>query len=255
VQAGLNRAFRSLWSAAVHLTAEWRPVVATSLGTRGRRTWGREAGGVMLTTIGMWLGAAVGLVLVFAAWMYYRAVAGGNRAMAELAARIEPVTQALTRGETPASADLLRFAQDRVTRKVLFGTLDAAKRTDLFPAQHLTWESMAEADLVAWLCHPNELGCPPDGLELVARVPAPDSGRGDSIYFLFRYRTVEPHWAAKDGWLAGVAGPYPIGAPPVPQGRGTFSRFEAIDSRTAESHVAVAHETVFGDVPPVARSA
>lgn len=209
----------------------------------------------MLKTMALWLGSAVGVVLVLLAWLRYRAAAGGRRALETLAARIQPVTEALGRGADPPSADLLRFAEDRATRLVLFGRLKAADRADLFPSQYLTWEHMAEADLVAWLCHPNELGCPPSDMELVARVPEPNADPKDSMYFVFRYRVVEPHWLAKAGWLAGVAGPYPTGAPPVPSARGTFSQFEAIDLRTPEAHVAIAHEASFGKTRAKARSA
>ena len=201
----------------------------------------------MLTTILFWLGGAVGVVMVLVAWLYYRTVAGARRAFRELAARIEPVTQALANGQIPAQADLVRFAQDRETRKVLFAALEGAGRADLFPAEWRTWEHMAEADLVAWLNHPNELGCPPAAIELVARVPDPGAATDHAFYFVFRYRTLEPHWQAKAGWMAGVSGPYDTAAPPVPHARGTFSRFEAFDSRTPEQHVAVVHDAVFGN--------
>jgi hypothetical protein len=120
------------------------------------------------------------------------------------------------------------------------------ERTDLFPVTYRTWELMAEADLVAWLCHPNELGGPPSEVELISRVPEPDASSPDRIYFVFRYRTEEPHWAAKDGWLAGVAGPYATAGTPEPQGRATFSRFEAVESRPPAEHVALVHASVFG---------
>ena len=200
-----------------------------------------------MTTILLWLGGAAGVVLMLVVWLYYRAAAGGQRAYQKLVARIQPVTQALANGQSPAEADLVRFAQDRETRKALYTTLDAAGRADLFPSQFRTTEHMAEADLIAWLNHPNELGCPPSEIELVARVTEPGAPSTDSVYFVFRFRTLEPHWQAKAGWLAGVAGPYSTAAAPAPDAKGTFSRFEAIESRTPEDHVAVVHEAVVGN--------
>jgi hypothetical protein len=100
---------------------------------------------------------------------------------------------------------------------------------------------MAEANLIGWLNHPNELRSPPDQIELMKKVKAP---RADGYYFVFRYRVEEPHWAAKDGWMAGVAGPYDLTGAPAPHARGTFSRFEAYDSRTPEEHVEVTHRAV-----------
>jgi hypothetical protein len=203
----------------------------------------------MLKTIGIAVAAFAALILVLVGWLYYRAVAGGRRAYAALASRIGPVADALAKQEEPSPSDLQRFAAERETRKVLFDALNAFDRTGLFPAEYRTWELMAEADLVAWLCHPNELGDPPAQIELLARVPEPGNVDGKSVYFVFRYRTLEPHWAAKDGWLAGVAGPYAIDAPPTPHGNGTFSRFEAAESRTPEEHVALVHAAIFGGAP------
>jgi hypothetical protein len=155
--------------------------------------------------------------------------------------------QALERGEEPSDTLLHRYAENRETRKVLFDVLTSANKVELFPQKYLAWEMLAEADLVAWLCHPNELGSPPSEIEMVAELPTPDAPSEDSAYFLFRYRMQEPHWAAKDGWIAGVAGPYATSGPFSSSANGTFSRFEAIDSRSPEEHVAVAHVTVFGE--------
>lgn len=52
-------------------------------------------------------------------------------------------------------------------------------------------------------------------------------------FFVFRFRTKPPHWAAKDGWLAGVAGPYWENEEPDLVPAGVFSRFEAFSNRLA----------------------
>lgn len=201
----------------------------------------------MLKTLGLFVAGLVAVMVGLVAWLYVRAVRGQRRAYGALLDRIAPVTQDLARGETPQSALLDRYAADRETRKVLFDALDTANRRDLFPSKYLTWEMLAEADLVAWLCHPNELGAPPSEIELVARLPEPGAASQDSAYFLFKYRMHEPHWAAKNGWLAGVAGPYDTAGEPRTHGRGTFSRFEAIDFRSPEEHVAIVHKSVVGE--------
>jgi hypothetical protein len=160
---------------------------------------------------------------------------------AKLRARIAPVTEALERGDTPAAESLLSFAKDRVTRKVLYDSLAEHDKVELFPQEHRTWEAFAEADLVAWLCHPNELGAPPDEIELTMQLPAPGDAEGPNRYFLLRFRTHPPHWAAGDGWMAGVAGPYDVEKEPEPHALGTFSRFGAYDSRRPEEHVEATH--------------
>jgi hypothetical protein len=178
--------------------------------------------------------SVVGMFALFVVWRLYATIAGGRRAYRGLLAQIAPITQALGAGRDPTEADLVAFASDRRTRRVLYDVLDHQSKLHLFPSQFLTWEAMAEADLAAWLNHPNELGSPPDEMELVTRVRAPQA---DTHYFAFRFRMRPPHWAAKDGWLAGVAGPYDLSKDPRPYASGTFSRFESFDSRTPEQHV------------------
>lgn len=190
------------------------------------------------------VGSVAGLILLFILWLIYRAIAGGRRAYLRLAARISPVVTALAAGKDPDPHDLMAYARDRVTRKVLYDALEFHKKVHLFPKEFLTHEALAEADLVAWLCHPNELGSPPDDIQLTARIPPPGGGSPSSSYFLFKYRMMPPHWAAKDGWMAGVAGPFDLTADPVTSAPGTFSRFEAYDSRTPEEHVRVTHALV-----------
>jgi hypothetical protein len=186
----------------------------------------------------------VALVVAFVVWRLWATIAGGSRAYAALREKMRPVVSALDAGETPAAADLERFAADRATRKVLHEELEERGRLDLFPAGFLTQESMAEADMCAWLNHPNELAAIPDEIELMEVVPSPGDAGGR--YYLFRYRVREPHWAAKDGWMAGVAGPYPAGGPVARTARGTFSRFEAYDSRTPAEHVRAVHDLIAG---------
>jgi hypothetical protein len=186
------------------------------------------------------------VVGTFVLWRLWATLAGARAAYRRLLERIGPVKARLVAGQEPDAADLERFARDRETRKVLYEALEHHDKLALFPPQYLTAEAMAEADLVQWLCHPNELGTAPDEMELMATVPAPAEGFAGQRYFVFRYRTKPPHWAAPDGWLAGVAGPYSPDGPPVSSASGTFSRFEAYEARTPDEHVRVTHDLVVG---------
>ena len=196
----------------------------------------------MLRSVLYVVGGLGALIVTFIVWRIYATIVRGQRAYRARRAAIAPVAEALEAGRTPSDADLQTFARDRNTRQVLHDVLAEAEKLHLFPKEFLTWPALAEANLVGWLCHPNELQGPPDEIELMATVPAP--GTAGTHYFLFRYRTHEPHWAAKDGWMAGVAGPYDLSQQPAPFGAGTFSRFEKFDSRTPEEHVAIHHRLV-----------
>jgi hypothetical protein len=93
--------------------------------------------------------------------------------------------------------------------------------------------------MVDWLMYPTELNAVPDEIELM-KVVTVDTGLTDGIYdyYLFRFRTHEPHWAAKDGWMAGVSGPYLRKDEPTTESLGdTFSSFTKWDAKTPDEHV------------------
>jgi hypothetical protein len=204
----------------------------------------------LLKTVLYVVGGCAGLVAAFIVWRLYATIVGGSRAYKARLDAIAPVTDALSAGRQPNEADLQRFARDRKTRQVLHDVLAESQKLHLFPKEFMTWQALAESNLVGWLDHPNELQVAPDEIELMATLPAP--GAPNTHYFLFRYRTHEPHWAAKEGWMAGVAGPYDLTTQPAPYAPGTFSRFEAFDARTPEEHVRAHHLLVIErqNVPP-----
>ena len=190
------------------------------------------------------IGAVVGVVVVFLAVMYFRAVRGGKKVFLDIMRSLDPILLALQDGKEPDAGLVREAAAGARTRNALFDMHLRYQRLDLFPSQFHTWEAMTESDLVFWLLHPNELGCQPDEIELMEQVPADDGGGlMQQYYFVFRYRTHPPHWAAKDGWLAGVVGPHNLRAEPAPGSQAVFSRFDAYDSRTPEEHVRITQET------------
>ena len=134
-------------------------------------------------------------------------------------------------------AVVAEIAADPESRKWLFDGLQKLERTHLYPAEYRTQAALAESDLVNWLIHPTELGRAPEEIELVQAVPfdtATDAGWAD--YYLFRFRTEPPHWAARYGWLAGVAGPFLRKDQPTIQALGdTFSAFTPWDRNRRRS--------------------
>jgi hypothetical protein len=187
-------------------------------------------------------GVLAGLVALLSGWLYWRIVTGGEKSYRQLATKIQAVETRLAAGQDPDPADLERFARDRATRRVLYDALQRHQKLSLFPSRYRTQESMAEADLVVWLTHPNELASVPDEMELMASLPVPGPGFDGQRYHLFRFRTQPPHWAADKGWLAGVAGPYLGDGSLEKTAPGTWSELEAFDSRTPEDHVRMSHD-------------
>jgi hypothetical protein len=131
------------------------------------------------------------------------------------------------------------IATDPESRKWLFDGLQKLERTQLYPAEYRTQAALAESDLVNWLIHPAELGRAPEEVELVRAVPfdtRTEDGWAD--YYLFRFRTESPHWAARYDWIAGVAGPFLRKDQPTIESLGdTFSAFTPWDRKTEVEHV------------------
>jgi hypothetical protein len=161
-----------------------------------------------------------------------------KRARAKLAAVLDP----LDAGQEPDPAAVRQLAADRETRNALYDALAERGKQALFPREYRTRQAFAESDLAFWLSHPNELKNVPDEMQ-VAQVVTVPTDVGPVEYYLFRFRTNPPHWAADKGWMAGVSGPYardPKAALAAPAG--TFSELEPFDARSAQDHVRAFHE-------------
>jgi hypothetical protein len=124
-------------------------------------------------------------------------------------------------------------------RNWLYVALRRLGKSSLFPETYRTQKAFAEANMVNWLVYPTELNRVPDEIELM-KVVTVDTGLPGGIYdyYLFRFRTNEPHWAAKNGWIAGVSGPYLRKDQPTTDALGdTFSSFAKWDAKTPDEHV------------------
>jgi hypothetical protein len=91
----------------------------------------------------------IALIVLFIIWRLYATVVGGRKAYRPLLAEIAPITEALRAGREPAVADLVDFAGDRRTRRVLYDALAQESKLHIFPRSFFTWEAMSEADLAA----------------------------------------------------------------------------------------------------------
>ncbi len=189
------------------------------------------------------VGSVIALIVLFIVWRLiatFRATGTRNRLIDE---QMAPIVEKLKAGREPNESELLSYAIRPDTRRALHEALVEHDRESLFPKEYMTPEAAAEADMVFWLLHPNELGSVPDSIELTTRVKREREGM-DLEYFVYRFRMNEPHWAAKDGWTVGVSGPYLKDAPLYSWAPGTFSTFEKYDEKTPEEHVNRVHEAM-----------
>jgi hypothetical protein len=186
--------------------------------------------------------ALLGLCVAFVAWRYFATIAAGAQRTADIKRRIDAVLSPLNTGGQPELQQLRVLAEDPATRNMLRESLNALNHSRLFPAEYATEEAMAESELVFWLRHPNELGDSPNAIELMERQTRPYK-EGVVAYYVFRYRTHPPHWAANQGWLAGVAGPYPASVTVSPEVHPTaFSAFKPYAESTPTEHIDWYHD-------------
>ena len=154
----------------------------------------------------------------------------------------------LAHGRPLATGVVATVAASPEVRNLLFDHLKDKDLTELMPARYRTQAALAESNMVRWLVYPTELGRAPDQIEM-KKVLSIDTESDDGIldYYLFRFRTLPPHWAAKDGWMAGVAGPFVRKESPTTDSNGgTFSDFEPWASRTPAEHMGDVQELLEG---------
>jgi hypothetical protein len=180
-------------------------------------------------------------IIVFAAVAYVILVARTLRASArrdqEVASLLDPVMAQVASSEAVPAAAIDELARNPLTRNRLYDALQKLGRGDLFPAAFYTTEAFAESDLSYWLAHGHELGQAPDEIELIERFIRDDSSGEKRTYCVFKYRVHPPHWAASNGWLVGIAGPYSDDENPTTMASQTFSAFEPLDTRTPSEHL------------------
>ncbi|MBE8725365.1 hypothetical protein [Flavobacterium hungaricum] len=153
------------------------------------------------------IGVIVLAILFFAIYRYI-VVSIQNKKLNEIRlGRIKPIYEKLSNGLEVTKEDVFPFASDLLTRQITFQLLKEYKKLELFPDVFNTIEKGAETDLANWLEFPTELDACPDEIELEEKVTIDFDGN-NVFYYVFKFKTYEPHWASKNDWMLGVVGPY-----------------------------------------------
>ncbi len=138
----------------------------------------------------------------------------------------------IRQGQTPGDSFVMGLASDPNVRARFYEGLADMGRTDLFPERWATQDALAESAMVEWLCHPSELGGPPEEIETILKHTVDISDEG-FVFYLMRFRTGGQ--AATD-WMVGLTGPYQHGTL-SPRGWATFSAYEPVTARTLSEHL------------------
>jgi hypothetical protein len=167
---------------------------------------------------------AIPIVMIAFLWWRWTSVSRGARQRDEKLLRVlEPVAQRLAAKEQVDEAEIAALARQPQYRPMLYDMLAYFERIDLFPLGDLAPVAQGEGRLAYWMMHPNELQDAPSEIELVEEVVRQRHGL-DLKFFVYRYRMAAGHWAHKDGWLLGLAGPFLEKDAPYSGPAGGFSR-------------------------------
>ncbi|HXL57545.1 MAG TPA: helix-turn-helix domain-containing protein [Chitinophagaceae bacterium] len=91
--------------------------------------------------------------------------------------------------------------------------------------------------------YPAELDTIPSKIEFVTKEIIQEADT-TFTYYVFKFKTDPPHWAAEDGWMIGCVGPYRKFDNPYAWPKGTFSRFNHIDSVSTKEEAIWCHDHV-----------
>lgn len=192
------------------------------------------------------IGLLVLVIVVFAVYRLLTVKRQNNKLNAERFNRVKELYNKLESGQGITEYDVLPFAKNLLTRQTAFQLLADHDKTNLFPKEFNNLISSAESNLANWLEFPTELNACPDEMEHIKRVTFDFDGQNNFVHYeVFKYKVNEPHWAAKDGWILGVVGPYFDDSQPYDFPQATFSRVSStLDKVTPDEEAKWVHDNI-----------
>jgi hypothetical protein len=177
----------------------------------------------MIKIVAIVAGVVVLLLVVFIISRWTSVGRGMRQRDERLLVRLDPIGKRIEAGQTISSQEIEALAARPEIRFMLFRMLRAMNRPDLLPTKYSSSVAQGESALAYWMMHPNELQDAPEAIEIVETIQRPIDGQ-EKTFHVYRYRMSAGHWAAKDGWLLGLAGPMESYVEPYSEMPGAFSR-------------------------------
>ena len=168
------------------------------------------------------VGVVVGLAVAFVIWRFTSVARGAHRRDELLLGRIDPLLKRLDANEPTSRADVEELAVCSEIRYLLYAVLRNMGRGDLLPERFASSIDQGASALGYWIMHPNELQDPPEVIEFVETVRRPFDG-SEADFHVYRYKMAPGHWAGKDRWLLGLAGPMSDEGEPYSELPGAFA--------------------------------
>ncbi len=188
----------------------------------------------MIKIIVIAVAVVVVLLIGFIIWRLSSVRRGMRQRDEKLLLRLDPIGKKIEAGQTVSTEEVEALAARPEIRFLLFAMLRHMKRPELLPTKHCSAVQQGESALAYWMMHPNELQDAPEAIELVGTVKRPVDGQ-ETDFHVYRYKMPAGHWAAKDGWILGLAGPMKPGVEPYSEMPGAFSRVGDIDGKVKPS--------------------
>jgi hypothetical protein len=185
------------------------------------------------------LAIAGGLLLLAVVFLFWRltSVGRGMRKRDEkLLARFDAIGKKMEAGQPVSPDEIEALAVRPENRFMLFVLLREMKRPELLPTNYSSSVSQGESALAYWMMHPNELQDAPEMIELVETLTR-NVGGEIAEFHVYRYKMAQGHWAAKDGWILGLAGPMTQGVDPYSSLPGAFSRVGDVEGTIKPSEL------------------
>ncbi len=151
-------------------------------------------------------------LIAFVVWRIGSVGRGARQRDTRILRELAELEAGLRSGREVSAAEIATLASKPHLRRLLFAMLREHARGERFPEEHLSRRSQAEAALVYWMMHPNELQDPPAELEHVVTLSR-DVVDKKAEFEVFRYKMPVGHWAGSE-WILGLAGPFFAGDSP-----------------------------------------
>lgn len=160
--------------------------------------------------------------------------------------RVKYIYDKLENKQDLTDNEIISFAQNLLTREATYKLLSNYNKTNMFPKEYYSIIKGAESNLANWLEFPTELDACPDEIEHIQRTTFEFDGKNNFVHYeVFKYRISEPHWAAKEGWILGVVGPYFDDSKPYDFPQATFSRIgSTLNKITPDEEARWVHENI-----------
>ena len=190
----------------------------------------------MLKTVATAGGVALVLLLLFIAWRWTSVGRGMRKRDERIIRRLDPVARRIESGQPVSPQEIETLAERPELRFMFFAMAREMKREELLPTKYSSSAAQGESALAYWMMHPNELQDAPDAIELVETLKRPVDGQ-EADFHVYRYKMAAGHWAAKDGWILGLAGPMKGSGEPYSELPGAFSRVGDIHGKVKPSEL------------------